>query len=37
MKFGLKLWSINTNLIDQAVHLIYEKVCGMSHRLRNES
>ncbi|MCD4784953.1 MAG: sugar phosphate isomerase/epimerase [Candidatus Eremiobacteraeota bacterium] len=26
MKFGLKLWSINTNLIDQAVHLIDEKV-----------
>ena len=26
MKFGLKLWSINTDLIDQAVHLIDEKV-----------
>jgi len=26
LKFGLKLWSINTNLIDQAVHLIDEKV-----------
>ena len=26
MKFGLKLWSTNTNLIDQAVHLIDEKV-----------
>jgi deoxyribonuclease-4 len=26
MKFGLKLWSINTDLIDQAVHLINEKV-----------
>ncbi|MDW7726678.1 MAG: TIM barrel protein [Candidatus Methanoperedens sp.] len=26
MKFGLKLWSINTNLIDQAVHLIDEKI-----------
>ena len=26
MKFGLKLWSINTDLIDQAVHLIHEKV-----------
>jgi len=26
MKFGLKLWSINTDLINQAVHLIDEKV-----------
>ena len=26
MKFGLKLWSINIDLIDQAVHLIDEKV-----------
>jgi len=26
MKFGLKLWSINTDLIDQAVHLIDKKV-----------
>jgi endonuclease IV len=26
MKYGLKLWSINTNLIDQAVHLIDENV-----------
>ena len=26
MKFGLKLWSINTDLIDQAVHLIDEKI-----------
>ena len=26
MKFGLKLWSINTDLIDQAIHLIDEKV-----------
>ena len=26
MKFGLKLWSINTDLIDQAVHLIDENV-----------
>lgn len=26
MKFGLKLWSINIDLIDQAVHLINEKV-----------
>ena len=26
MRFGLKLWSINTDLIDQAVHLINEKV-----------
>jgi len=26
MKYGLKLWSINTDLIDQAVHLIDEKV-----------
>ena len=26
MKFGLKLWSINSDLIDQAVHLIDEKV-----------
>ena len=26
MKFGLKLWSINTDLIDQAVHLIDGKV-----------
>ena len=26
MKFGIKLWSINTDLIDQAVHLIDEKV-----------
>ena len=26
MKFGLKLWSTNTDLIDQAVHLIDEKV-----------
>ena len=26
MKFGLKLWSINTDLIEQAVHLIDEKV-----------
>jgi deoxyribonuclease-4 len=26
VKFGLKLWSINTNLIDQAVHLIDEKI-----------
>jgi len=26
MKFGLKLWSLNTDLIDQAVHLIDEKV-----------
>ena len=26
MKFGIKLWSINTDLIDQAVHLINEKV-----------
>ena len=26
MKFGLKLWSINTDLIVQAVHLIDEKV-----------
>ena len=26
LKFGLKLWSINTELIDQAVHLIDEKV-----------
>ena len=26
MKFGLKLWSTNTNLINQAVHLIDEKV-----------
>jgi len=26
MKFGLKLWSINTDLIAQAVHLIDEKV-----------
>ena len=25
LKFGLKLWSINTDLIDQAVHLIDEK------------
>ena len=26
MKFGIKLWSINTDLIDQAVHLINENV-----------
>jgi endonuclease IV len=26
MKFGLKLWSINTNLINQAVHLIDENI-----------
>lgn len=26
MKFGLKLWSINTNLINQAINLIDEKV-----------
>lgn len=26
MKFGLKLWSINTDLIVQAVHLINEKI-----------
>lgn len=26
MKFGLKLWSINTNLIDQAIQLIDEKI-----------
>ena len=26
MKFGLKLWSINTDLIDQAVHLIDDKI-----------
>ena len=26
MKFGLKLWSINTDLIDQAVHLIDENI-----------
>lgn len=26
MKFGLKLWSINSDLINQAVHLIDEKV-----------
>ena len=26
MKFGLKLWSTNTDLIDQAVHLIGEKI-----------
>ena len=26
LKFGIKLWSINTNLIDQAVHLIDEEV-----------
>ena len=26
MKFGLKLWSINTDLIDQAVHLINVKI-----------
>lgn len=26
MKFGLKLWSINTDLIDQAVRLIDEKI-----------
>jgi len=26
MKFGLKLWSTNTDLIDQAVHLIDEKI-----------
>lgn len=26
MKFGIKLWSINTNLIDQAINLIDEKV-----------
>ena len=28
MKFGIKLWSINTDLIDQAVNLIDEKVFG---------
>lgn len=26
MRFGLKLWSVNTDLIDQAVHLIDENV-----------
>jgi len=26
MKYGLKLWSINTDLIEQAVHLIDEKI-----------
>lgn len=26
LKFGLKLWSVNTNLIDQAIHLIDEKI-----------
>lgn len=26
IKFGLKLWSTNTNLIDQAIHLIDEKI-----------
>ena len=26
MKFGLKLWSTNTELIDQAIHLIDEKI-----------
>ena len=26
MKFGLKLWSINIDLIDQAIHLIDEKI-----------
>lgn len=26
MKFGLKLWSVNTDLIDQAIHLIDENI-----------